>query len=199
MLKPIQNITLVFLLALTSSVSLAIDKIELYSSNNTTFVNTYEFKPPYNKNIDSYLDLGDNIDAQVIKITSNKTRKFKILVQFETSLTIMDEGPHINLTEWKHCTTDWVNLKSVQANEYKMPEAVLIDETCFPKVSDEEIRTEVQRVGAERWSSLLKGDIDVNNYPLGVSLSTVRIRIQEKVTGKWSTITTINFTVPMGC
>jgi hypothetical protein len=199
MLKIMKNIILLFLLALTSNISLAIDKIEIYSPNNNAFSSTYEFKTPLNENIDSYLKLGDNIDAQVIKITSSTTSKFKVSVQFETSLTIMDEGPHIDLTEWKHCTTDWVDLKSVKPNEYILPKSTKIDGTCFPKVSDEEIRSEVRLVAGGRWSSLLKGDIDVNNYPLGVSLSAMRIRIQEEINGMWRLVTTINFNIPMGC
>ena len=199
MLRIIQNTTLVLLLVITSKVSLAIDKIEFYSPNNNAFLNTYEFIAPFDESIDSYLELGDNIDVQVVKITSTTSRKYKLSVQFETSLTIMDAGPHFDLTEWKHCTTDWLDLKSEKPNEYRFPEAALIDNNCFPKVSDEEIRSEVGRVAGERWLALLKGDLDVNHYPLGVSLSTVRIRVLEEVNGIWTLITTINFKIPMGC
>jgi hypothetical protein len=184
---------------MVSSVSLAIDKIELYAPNNSAFLNTYEFKAPFNKRIDSYLELGDSIDAQTIKISSSKISQYKVSVQFETSLTIMDEGPHFDLTEWKHCTTDWIVLKSIDTNKYILPEAALIDGSCFPNVSDEEIISEVQRTAGIRWSSLLKGKLNVNNYPLGVSLSTVRILVEEEMNGAWHKITTINFNVPMGC
>ncbi len=100
------------------------------------------------------------------EITTKRTNKFRVSVQFETSSTIMDEGPHIDLIEWKHCTTNWVNLKSTKPNEFTLPKAMLIDKECFPTVSNDEVKSKIHEIAGKRWSSLLKGDIDVHKYPL---------------------------------
>ena len=32
---------------------------------------------------------------------------YRVRVQYETSLGLSAEGPHLDLTDWKHCVSDW--------------------------------------------------------------------------------------------
>ncbi|HAK31782.1 MAG TPA: hypothetical protein DCO90_21680, partial [Sphingobacterium sp.] len=47
-------------------------------------------------------EVGESIEGTYISILSDQVRDLKVEQRYETSVTIMNEGPHCDLTEWKH-------------------------------------------------------------------------------------------------
>ena len=58
-----------------------------------------------------YLEYGESIEGKKISLQSNFT-DFKIYQRLENSITISDEGPHCDLTEWKHYDSEWKHIKN---------------------------------------------------------------------------------------
>ncbi len=187
------------LLLLISTNTFAITQINVAAQNDKDYFQGYSFVPPYQKTTHASLDLGENLSGKIVRIAANDGANFKVHLQLETSLTIMDEGPHLDLINWKHCTTEWIKVETESDSEFILPVLENIDVACFPKVTAAEIRAEALKQGGERWANLIKQDASINDYPFGTALSMVRIKIEENIAGEWQTVTVLLFSIPMGC
>src|SRR6187551_2475996 len=56
-------------------------------------------------------DLGWDLDSATILVTAEHYSTVEVYQSFETSIVILNEGPHCDMTEWKHFTSNWIKLK----------------------------------------------------------------------------------------
>src|SRR5688572_20552919 len=62
------------------------------------------------------VELGDTIFGQAIVLVprnGTEQKNFRIQAQYETSLTILNEGPHLDLLDWKHFRSEWSDLEQL--------------------------------------------------------------------------------------
>jgi hypothetical protein len=165
----------------------------------------YEITPRVFKNLSEHplfvdLDLGESIENQIILLRgASPDAEFKLEQQFETSLTIMDEGPHLDLIDWKHHRSEWVEIKKLENNKFLTRKLSDADTSRFPEVTMREIYQEVLREGGDRWANLVRAAKRVNDYPVGVGVSKISLRIKVREEGRWRVIKRLEFTLPMGC
>ncbi len=164
------------------------------------------FKGEYNKDqlitmnegqSELFLDLAEEIDS--ISILSQG--EYRVLLQTHTSVTVMDEGPHIDLIDWKHGESSFSKLQ-------KKDEAFkFVDnskEASFPVVSTQEIvlalTKEVdQHKLNKRWIDVAKNCRDAYSYPCAVAPSLYLFHIEKRVNGQWELVGKLRVIVPMGC
>jgi hypothetical protein len=162
------------------------------------------------------LDLAESIEDQLIILHTypGESWEFKVEQQFETSLTIMDEGPHLDLLDWKHYTSAWKEIKMVERNKFLTSEINESESSKFPKVTSREIQRAVggadkklyadytesadDPVG-EKWANTARQCKSSLDYPCTVSVSKIRFRIMVKEGDRWKIIKRMEFNVPMGC
>lgn len=151
--------------------------------------------------IDHELDLGDSIENQIIVLKSqpNDSRDFKIEQRFETSMTVSDEGPHIDLTGWKHFTSEWREIKKLDSHRFLTSKTSDADRVRFPKVTKKQIYDAILKASDREWAEKARGCASPNSEPCGVGVSTVSLRISARENNAWSVIHQINFLIPMGC
>jgi len=145
------------------------------------------------------LELGESIDGKLFKINQSKFDKVEIYQRFENSITVMDEGPHCDLTEWKHFYSEWKLLKTKDDSFITNSHPVKDWEKFIP-VSTEEIIDAVKEHCGLRWSEHIKNIKNATDYPCGVSTSRIFLKIVLKQTGnntKQENI--ISFEIAMGC
>ena len=158
------------------------------------------------------LALGEDIENQFILLHADPAApaaEFRIEQQFETSLTVMDEGPHVDLTEWQHYRSPWRAIREVEPHKFLTSKAPASEATRFPKVTREEISRAVReqvkgwdaedQESAPRWARLARSCKSATEYPCGVSISKISFRIMVRSAGVWEPIQRIDFLVPMGC
>jgi len=150
-----------------------------------------------------YLELGSSLaDLHFGVMTMFDSVTTTITYQFETSLTISNEGPHCDLIEWKHFTSEPDTLLPVDTtgiyqfkNSYKDSMS-----SAFPEVSMKEVRRVVLKSCGEHWSELMNEAKSIHEYPFSVSIS--REIIQILITNQEGEIIRekfIIFEIPMGC
>jgi len=146
-----------------------------------------------------YLELGETIEGQEIKLIQKKEGTIKIYQRFENSLTVMDEGPHCDLTEWKHYNSEWKKLTitdgKILTNSYSES-----DWEKFIEIDMNELREAVKKHCGERWSEHIKDIKSPTEYPSGVSTSRIFLKFEftDKETNKLLE-RIISFEIPMGC
>jgi hypothetical protein len=164
-------------------------------------------KPEYFERVHSdtlivELGLVSEISGQLYSIElSESVKNIAIFQNYETSLTLMDEGPHVDLTNWKHYQSDWEQLK-ISDNKFRTFKYSDADNNKFPSVSTVEIVNAVKEHlndQDDRWAELAKKCNDANSAPCGVSISRINLKIE--LTNKNGTTSAkyIIFEVPMGC
>ncbi|GAB3365303.1 hypothetical protein GCM10027431_06170 [Lysobacter rhizosphaerae] len=165
---------------------------------------------PIPKRIDATLELGEETGGRILRVlqADGDASRYRVSVQFETSMGIDGEGPHIDLLDWKHCRSEWRPAQPVGTDGFRLPVPHDGDDTCFPHATREELRQAVRDAlgpydfGQERnqqWLGLVEQAPRVGEFPSYVAISMVRVRIERRDGNEWSLLTTIEFSVPMGC
>ncbi|KAB1155946.1 SH3 domain-containing protein [Tenacibaculum aiptasiae] len=146
------------------------------------------------------LDLSGTPENKFFKIIQKKYKKVEVFQRHENTITIMDEGPHCDLTEWKHFYSEWKKLPYDKIkNSFKTFEYSSKDWEKFIPVKISELKNAVDKFCGQRWANLVKNIKKTNEYPSGVSMS--RIFLKVILTDKNNQITEkiIEFEIPMGC
>lgn len=146
------------------------------------------------------VDIGDSPEGNKLKIYQSKYSKVEIFQQYETSITIMNEGPHCDLVNWKHFYSKWEKIPfNSKGNYFYSLNYNTSENEKFINVSIEELKKEVKQSCGENWFELIKNIKKVNEYPSGVSISRIlfKIILTDKNGGKNERI--ISFEIPMGC
>lgn len=144
------------------------------------------------------LELGDTPSGSMLVFHSQGSTISSVKQKYETSITVMDEGPHLDLIEWKHYHSPWIELKMVSANQYQAIGYSQAQSEMFPEVDIEEVRMVVQKLGGERWFKHIEDLDDIHTYPFGVGISKLEFMIEYKVLGKLKKKVLI-FEIPLGC
>jgi hypothetical protein len=144
-------------------------------------------------------DLGSTVQGKFVLVNSSVFENITIEQQYETSMTVMNEGPHLDLLNWKHYTSDWVELKKVDENIYKSIKYSNNDYSSFPDFTEDELYEYINSIGFPKWANLVKNPTfqDGSHYTPGIS--SIRFRITG-IDEKGEQITKyIECEIAMGC
>jgi len=147
-----------------------------------------------------YLDLGETVQDLKIKIGDSELTQLRIFQQYETSLSITNEGPHLDLLKWKHFTSDWKEINKLEQNTFKSLSYTDNEEELFPKFTEGELIEYLRFKGYDGYADLIKNP----KYPNGekhwwIGLSIVRFKILGIDSEKNEMVKLIEFEIPMGC
>ena len=175
-----------------SELNITFDNLEVWDNEN-------KLKEIQKDTANITLGLGEPIGGKVFKINQSKFDKVEIYQRYENSITVMDEGPHCDLTEWKHYYSEWKLLKP-KGNNYITDSHPVKDWEKFISVSAEEIIDAVKEHCGFRWSEHVKNIKSASDYPCGVSTSKIFLKIiLERSESGIIKEKTISIEIPMGC
>ncbi|SHF05488.1 SH3 domain-containing protein [Psychroflexus salarius] len=147
-----------------------------------------------------YVKLGETPEGKKIKIKQSKFKKIEVFQRHENSITIMNEGPHCDLTEWKHYYSDWKKL------DFDLTEYTFIsdsyerdDSEKFIDVNINDLKKAVEKECGGYWPELIKDIKSVNEYPSAVSMSRIYLKILLTDENDSVIEKIIEFEIPMGC
>ena len=151
------------------------------------FINRFKISEQENiirsNGIDTVLinaELGEKFEGQVISFKSEMLTDIIIEQRYQTSVTIMKEGPHCDLTDWKHYYSDWKRLESASNGRYISESYSENEQKKFPNISIEDLKKEVKNQCGEDWFQLVDSIKVPNDYPSGVSISRYYLKISGK-------------------
>lgn len=151
---------------------------------------------------DIVLDLSETIENQLVLLeeTPDRGTQFRIQQQFENSMALGDEGPHYDLVDWKHYTSPWQEIENSAPNRFVTRRLSEADYGRFPEVTTSEILNFLRKDGAPK--NLIehaRSCTGADSGPCYVTTSRISLRISRKEDGRWKSIHTVNFLIPMGC
>ena len=153
------------------------------------------------------LELGDVIDGATLQLQpADPQARLRVRIQYETSLVLSDEGPHLDLEDWKHCRSDWEDAAPLDeaAHAFVLPTASPDQHACFPAYGQAELEQAIAAhplvVGdpeaAQRWIAVSRRP---ERQAHVVVISTIRMRVDVRRDGRWSEAATVDFRPPPGC
>jgi hypothetical protein len=145
-------------------------------------------------------DLGETLEAQTIIVKSDKYKDVEIYQAVETSVSISWEGPHCDLTQWKHYTSAWRKLNEVKPFVFKAIAYEAGEARKFPSVTLAEVKKAVAQHCGESWAEHIQTIKSIYDYPCGVDISMYLLKIKaiDKTTGERME-KLIKISIPMGC
>ncbi|MEG4904457.1 hypothetical protein [Microcoleus sp. F10-A1] len=145
-------------------------------------------------------ELGETIEGQKISISTKELTDIIIEQRYETSVAISNEGPHCDLTDWKHYYSDWKPLKQLSDGKFVGITYDLKENERSPKVPINELKERVREQCGEEWYQLVKNIKSPYEYPSSVGISRYYLKVtgKQKTTGK-TIKKTIIIELPMGC
>lgn len=144
-------------------------------------------------------ELGETPEGQKIRLISRKLTEMKIWQSFETSVTISGEGPHCDLTEWKHYHSAWKELKR-EGDAFLTLIYPVKESERFPEIEISELKEAIGKECGEQWLQWAKDIRSPHDPPASVGISRYFIRITgvDKATGE-TVEKIIAIVSPMGC
>jgi hypothetical protein len=149
-------------------------------------------------------DLGvpEYVDDQEIKILGGDgSSKFRVSERYRTSMTVMGEGPHLDLVDWSHFDSEWIPLQQIAQRKFRTLKRERMDAEKFPATTQAEILAAVRRRAGD-WPEaieLAKQCSGPKEYPCSVGVSSVYFQIEMLVGDQWATVGVVEVQIPMGC
>ena len=150
--------------------------------------------------VEIYAEIGETIEGQLISISSDQLTGLTVEQRYETSVTITNEGPHCDLTDWKHFYSDWKRLQTNSTGQFICDKYAEKEHKNFPKISIDDLKQKVKEQCGDDWFKLVEKIKTPTEYPsdIGISRYYLRVTGQRKDNGQ-SVTKLIIIETPMGC
>jgi hypothetical protein len=160
--------------------------------------------PRSNKDLDELnftLEFGDTPEEKTIKIQHHQDfRTIEVFQKHQNSITIMGEGPHCDLLDYKHYESSWKPLKTITNNKsFETLKYSQKDWNKFIEVDISDVITYVKDNCGESWSDMMVNTKSIYDYPAGISISKIFLRVVMTDVDGYKTEKIIIFDIPMGC
>ena len=149
-----------------------------------------------------YVDLGATPENRYIKVKHHQEYKsIKVFQRYQNSISIMNEGPHCDLLDYKHFSSSWKPLEKFpnSKNIFKTVSINPENYNRFVDVNMEELKEYVKNYCGEKWAKLIASSKSINEYPIGVTMSKIELKVVMTDIDGHKTEKIITFELPMGC
>lgn len=147
-------------------------------------------------------DVPEDVDGQEISIVGgDKAAQFRIFERYRNSMTVMGEGPHLDLVDWRHFDSEWIELDQLAQRKFRTLATERMDASKFPATTQAELISAVRKRAAD-WPEaieLAKTCRSPHHEPCAVGVSSVYFRIDKQIGDRWITVGIVEVLIPMGC
>jgi hypothetical protein len=148
------------------------------------------------------LDVPEYIDGQEISIAGgDKAAQFRIFERYRTTMTVMGEGPHLDLVDWRHFDSEWITLDQLDQRTFRTLASDKMDASKFPPTTQAELISAVRKRAAD-WPEVIelaKTCRSPHHEPCAVGVSSLYFRIEKQVGDRWIQVGLVEVLIPMGC
>lgn len=145
-------------------------------------------------------ELGESIEGKIISISTEQLINLKIEQRFETSVTIMGEGPFCDLDEWKHYYSEWKILKANNKGQFVCNSYALEDRNKFPKIQISELKEIVKKKCGSEYFKQISEIKSPTEYPSTIGISRYFLKLSGKRKDNGLIISKIIIILePIGC
>lgn len=201
----VKVMALLLLGAVSSSWAQSVTRIEVAPPGYSAAA--WSGKPTLAHEVEIPLELGDEPGGARVTVDAKASTQVRVRVQFETSIAVGMEGPHVDLLDFRHCYSEWVPASSQDGRVFILPKPTEAQQSCIPKATvaemREAMRAELVRMGmqdsVQAWMDWTRDVKRVGDDPTYTALGRVRVMVEAKLGGEWKRQAVLVLMVPMGC
>jgi hypothetical protein len=147
------------------------------------------------------LEYGDTVEGALVEVrgSSGAASDCHVQAQYQTSVMVANKGPHVDLLDWVHFTSDWRDARRVKKKGFRIPTLDDAERSRFPFVPAWELRDAVLTRAGPGWAELVKDVETPHDPPSSVDVSVFRLRVVCGAGGTDEIFATLEFEIPMGC
>lgn len=152
--------------------------------------------------IQIWLDLAGEFNEQVVHLSEINPGEFdsiRMVESYRTTLSIMNEGPHLDLYEWIGHESEWLPLREMGAHLFLTKKIAEEESKQFPLFTREELIEAADTYSDGRWGELIRNPPFgewTESFWIGVGLR--RLKVELFKSGKKET-RVLEIYIPMGC
>ena len=150
---------------------------------------------------ESTIEVATEFDSDrfgLVVVMADRATKVKVEQRYETSLTVQNEGPHLDLVDWKHYVSDWTELPGDVGGAVRSLPISAEDSSRFPRIEMSSVLAEIGRRDP-KWLDVVKNAKSIREYPFSVVVSEITFRVLARVGGEWVPVYVVRLRRPMGC
>lgn len=146
------------------------------------------------------IDLGDTPQNKLFTITNTSLNNINIYQRYKNNITIMNEGPHCDLTDWNSYLSPWQQITQNKEGHYTILSYTKEDRQKMETLVDmDALRKQVKNTCGDGWEKLIKNTKKPNEYPCAITQSAIYLKITGTTTTGTIVEKIIEFEIPMGC
>lgn len=155
---------------------------------------------PWSEGVTTYqLDLAEYVEHKSFRVDLLQSGQVEIYQRIENSLVVSADGPHCDLVDWKHYTSAWQYVPILNGRTQVVAPRTE-DWGQFIEVEIDEVKKAVEKECGDWWAEHIKAAKAATDYPLGVSMSRLYLKIlftdaKSGVVGE----KILAFSYPLGC
>ena len=143
---------------------------------------------------------GEQIEGQLISISSNLLTGLTLEQRYETSVSILNEGKSCHLTDWKHFYSDWKQLKLNNSGQFIFEEYAEKEAEKFPEINIDDLKQKVKDHCGNEYLILVENVKTITDYPIDVSISRYYLKVTGQRKDNGETVSKLIILIPtMGC
>ena len=144
--------------------------------------------------------LETDIKNEYITLLSDNLTNYSITQSCETSISIMNEGAHCDLTSWAHVYANWTPLQINKSGKYMCMAYSEKAISGFPTVNMDSLKAHVRKHCGIEWVNVIQDVKSLNDYPITIGINRYFFKINGLSKGTNIQITKlIIIEMPMGC
>jgi hypothetical protein len=186
-----------------STLLLKFEKVHLEVNVLDLFSERDLFKKVYNDTIKLEWGLNEKLGGKKINLKSidSTITKIEVFQNYKTSLSVSDDGAHIDLTDWIHHQSKWTKL-NLKNNSFNILSYSEKESKKFPEISNHEILERVIMTTGNNDNKFTKRAKDCegpNGYPCYVNINEITLKIVIHTKNNGILNKTVLIETPSGC
>ena len=141
----------------TTEVKISEKDLEIiFSSTNYWFEYNDSLEKLENSTINFFeLDLGNDVRGLNIKVETSKYDSIEVYQQYKNVISLMNDGKHCDLVNWKSHSSEWLAIKTIEANKHFQMNTFEYS-VDFVSFNLNDLKVEVKNSCGEMWYDLIK-------------------------------------------
>lgn len=180
--------------------TITFDEITLKFEGGVKELSVYEDRQP--KYLDTAMleaEIGAEIGNVLVSVFTTELQDVVIEQSMRTTMTINNEGPSCDLSDWIHYTMPWTAVKQLTTEQFKLKGYKDEERRRFPDVTVEEVKTAAKAHCSADWLPIINNIKSLQDGYCNVVMDKVMLRVSGKKANGQQVEKYVIIAIPTGC
>jgi hypothetical protein len=144
-------------------------------------------------------EMGSEIGNVLVSVFTTELQDVVIEQSMRTTMTINNDGPSCELSDWKHYIMPWTSIKQITTEQFKLNGYNADEYNRFPDVTVEEVKTAAKAHCSADWLPIINTIKSMQDAYCDVVMDKVMLRVSGKKANGQKVEKYVMIIIPTGC